>query len=273
MVLQSPALDSSAVATIVKGSSNGTHIIDDSTSREVSKDQCMGLTSWQTVNKLDGGSNSFQRRCRCSGIATQLQTGTTTCVDDQIQPPLKRQCLRDTTVVNGVCTRLITLLFGDLINSLGDTENNNDVVKATSRVCIINIEAKKVVPKHSLFEKCVGFYTGGTVDGNRRKTGCKNKKFVSKEHIKTRYLLLRQRKKHRVCIINIEAKKVVVHRPNSCEPGYVQVTYDVSENGNTRRLKYTTFQMHTLTMNEITSQKKNKGSGEQKNKKRIECHG
>ncbi|GJV47584.1 hypothetical protein Tco_1437796 [Tanacetum coccineum] len=183
----SPASDSSAVATIVKGSSKwDTEIIDDSTSREVSKDQCMGLTSWQTVNKLDGGSNSFQRRCRCSGIATQLQTGTTTCVDDQIQPPLKRQCLRDTTVVNGVCTRLITLLFGDLINSLGDTENNNDVVKAVSKV-----------PKHSLFEKCVGFYTGGTVDGNRRKTGCKNKKFVSKEHIKTRYLLLRQRKKHR----------------------------------------------------------------------------
>ncbi|GJR02338.1 hypothetical protein Tco_0525322 [Tanacetum coccineum] len=54
------------------------------TSREVSKDQC--------------GSNSFQRRCRCSGIATQLQTGTTTCVDDHIQPPLKRQCLRDTSI-------------------------------------------------------------------------------------------------------------------------------------------------------------------------------
>ncbi|GKB48372.1 hypothetical protein Tco_0899125 [Tanacetum coccineum] len=35
-------------------------------------------------------------------------------------------------------------------------------------------------------------------------------------------------------------------REKLCEPGYVQVTYDVSENGNTRRLKYTTFQMHEV---------------------------
>ncbi|GJY60830.1 ABC transporter B family member 4-like protein [Tanacetum coccineum] len=38
--------------------------------------------------------------------------------------------------VNEVCMPLITLLFGDLINSLGDNENNNDVVKAVSMVSL-----------------------------------------------------------------------------------------------------------------------------------------
>ncbi|GJS71146.1 hypothetical protein Tco_0703987 [Tanacetum coccineum] len=60
-----------------KGSRSVKDIIHDSTSRGVSKDQCMGLTSWQTVNNLDGGSNSFQLRRRSSGIATQLHTRTT----------------------------------------------------------------------------------------------------------------------------------------------------------------------------------------------------
>ncbi|GKD32666.1 ABC transporter B family member 4-like protein [Tanacetum coccineum] len=31
---------------------------------------------------------------------------------------------------------LITLLFGDLINSFGDNENNNDVIKAVSKVSL-----------------------------------------------------------------------------------------------------------------------------------------
>nr|GEV07363.1 RNA-directed DNA polymerase, eukaryota [Tanacetum cinerariifolium] len=83
-LVQSPASRSSTIAAIVKGlSKRDTEIIDDSTSRGVWKDQCMGLTSWQTVNNLDGGSNSFRTRRRSSGIATQLQTRTTTsCVDD-----------------------------------------------------------------------------------------------------------------------------------------------------------------------------------------------
>ncbi|GJV79709.1 putative reverse transcriptase domain-containing protein [Tanacetum coccineum] len=38
--------------------------------------------------------------------------------------------------VNEVCMPLITLLFGDLINSLGDNENNNDAVKAVSKVSL-----------------------------------------------------------------------------------------------------------------------------------------
>ncbi|GKB72950.1 ABC transporter B family member 4-like protein [Tanacetum coccineum] len=38
--------------------------------------------------------------------------------------------------VNEVCMPLITLLFGDLINSFGDNENNNDVVKAVSKVSL-----------------------------------------------------------------------------------------------------------------------------------------
>ncbi|GJU71238.1 hypothetical protein Tco_1262643 [Tanacetum coccineum] len=51
----------------VKGSSKSdTEIIDNSTSRGVSKDQRVGSTSSQTVNNLEGGSNSFQRRRRSS---------------------------------------------------------------------------------------------------------------------------------------------------------------------------------------------------------------
>ncbi|GJV17415.1 ABC transporter B family member 21-like protein [Tanacetum coccineum] len=39
-------------------------------------------------------------------------------------------------VGNGVCMPLMTLLFGDLINSFGDNQNNNDVVKAVSKVAL-----------------------------------------------------------------------------------------------------------------------------------------
>ncbi|GKE74917.1 ABC transporter B family member 21-like protein, partial [Tanacetum coccineum] len=35
--------------------------------------------------------------------------------------------------VNEVCMPLLTLFFGDLIDSFGDNENNNDVVKAVSK--------------------------------------------------------------------------------------------------------------------------------------------
>ena len=37
-------------------------------------------------------------------------------------------------VGNGVCMPLMTILFGDLINSFGDNQGNNDVVKAVSKV-------------------------------------------------------------------------------------------------------------------------------------------
>ncbi|GKB30167.1 ABC transporter B family member 21-like protein [Tanacetum coccineum] len=98
-------------------------------------------------------------------------------------------------VVNGVCTRLITLLFGDLINSLGDTKNNNDVVKVVSKM----------------------------VTGERQAA-------------RTRNLYLKSILRQDISYFDKER--------STGEPGYVQVTYDVSENGNTRRLKYTTFQMH-----------------------------
>ena len=37
-------------------------------------------------------------------------------------------------VGNGVCMPLMTILFGDLINSFGQNQNNNDVVDAVSKV-------------------------------------------------------------------------------------------------------------------------------------------
>ncbi|GJU94417.1 putative reverse transcriptase domain-containing protein [Tanacetum coccineum] len=45
-------------------------------------------------------------------------------------------CRYGGTAVNEVCMPLITFLFDDLINSFGDNENSNDVIKAVSKVSL-----------------------------------------------------------------------------------------------------------------------------------------
>lgn len=44
-------------------------------------------------------------------------------------------------VGNGICMPLMTILFGDLLNSFGQNQNNDDVVSVVSKVCCTKFTA------------------------------------------------------------------------------------------------------------------------------------